>query len=137
MTCLARHTMERSRAPGGWRRAWPVGLLLAPLLAFAVSPKPPGTIDPPPATRGQLLYDTHCIACHTTQMHWRDKHIVTDWAGLLAQVRRWQAAAKLDWSDEDIEAVARHLNDSIYRLPMPERRAQQQPAPARLGAGPG
>ena len=79
--------------------------------------------QPASALRGQLLYETHCITCHNTKMHWRDQRLVTDWPGLLAQVRRWQATAHLDWSDADIEAVAQHLNDRIYRLPRPERRA--------------
>lgn len=68
-------------------------------------------------TRGQLLYDTHCIACHSTQVHWRDKREATDWAGLLAQVRLWQAREALSWTDVDIDAVATYLNDTIYRLP--------------------
>ena len=74
-------------------------------------------------TRGRLLYETHCIACHTTQMHWRDNKRVTDWASLLVQVRQWQGTAQLNWSDADIDAVARHLNHTIYRLPRPETRA--------------
>ena len=24
-------------------------------------------------TRGELLYTTHCVACHSTQMHWREQ----------------------------------------------------------------
>jgi mono/diheme cytochrome c family protein len=67
-------------------------------------------------SRGELLYSTHCIACHTTQMHWRDKKLVTDWSSLKAQVRRWQGAANLQWSDDDIVAVTRHLNERIYRF---------------------
>ena len=50
-----------------------------------------------PATRGALLYDTHCIACHTTQMHWRDNKVARDWPGLKAQVRRWQGNNALGW----------------------------------------
>ena len=26
----------------------------------------------PSETRGALLYNTHCISCHTSQMHWRN-----------------------------------------------------------------
>lgn len=70
----------------------------------------------PVATRGELLYATHCIACHTTQVHWRTGRLVTDWASLLAQVRRWQAAAALQWSDADVTEVARYLNNTTYRL---------------------
>ncbi len=68
-------------------------------------------------SRGQLLYTTHCIACHTTQMHWRDQRVATDWTRLKAEVRRWQGTAALNWSDADIVDVARYLNESIYRLP--------------------
>jgi mono/diheme cytochrome c family protein len=69
-----------------------------------------------PGSRGQLLYGNHCVACHTTQMHWRDKKLVTDWDSLKAQVRRWQAAAQLNWAEDDVDDVARFLNDTYYRL---------------------
>ena len=70
-------------------------------------------------SRGELLYSTHCIACHTSQMHWRDTRAATDWASLNTQVRRWQDAASLAWSEEDILEVAAYLNDRIYRFKRP------------------
>lgn len=70
-------------------------------------------------SRGELLYTTHCIACHGTQIHWRDKRLATDWGSLLVQVRRWQANAGLGWNEDDVLQVAHHLNDTIYRLPHP------------------
>ncbi|MDO9073056.1 MAG: cytochrome C [Rubrivivax sp.] len=83
-------------------------------------------------SRGELLYGTHCLACHNTEMHWRDKKQVTDWPSLRAQVRRWQAADQLAWSDDDIEQVARHLNELFYRLPLPAgARPMAMSAPAR------
>ena len=69
--------------------------------------------------RGELLYSTHCIACHNIQLHWRDKKLVTSWNGLGAEVRRWQKASGLGWSDEDIFAVTRYLNDRYYHYPAP------------------
>jgi mono/diheme cytochrome c family protein len=69
------------------------------------------------AARGELLYSTHCIACHTTQMHWRAKKLVVDWTSLEAEVRRWAGNARLGWSDEEIVDVARYLNTTIYRFP--------------------
>jgi len=66
-------------------------------------------------TRGELLYTTHCVACHTTQMHWRDRKLATDWPSLKAQVQRWQASAQLQWGDDDVTEVARFLDDTIYR----------------------
>lgn len=83
--------------------------------AYAQSASPP--------TRGALLYSTHCIECHSTQMHWRAQRQARDWDSLKAQVRRWQATADLRWTEADITDVARHLNDTIYQFPQPQERA--------------
>lgn len=71
------------------------------------------------ATRGELLYTTHCIACHNTSIHWRDKKIAGDWNSLNAQVRRWQEIAGLGWNNDDIAEVARYLNALHYHYPKP------------------
>ena len=71
------------------------------------------------ASRGELLYSVHCIACHTAQVHWREKKLVTDWASLHSEVRRWQGLSGLGWSNEDIAEVARYLNVLHYRYPTP------------------
>ena len=68
-------------------------------------------------TRGELLYSTHCVACHTTQMHWRNDRQAFDWDSLKFQVRRWQDNAGLAWNDADIAEVSRYLNETIYHYP--------------------
>ena len=68
-------------------------------------------------SKGELLYSTHCIACHGDQMHWRDKKLANDWISLKGQVQRWQGVAMLRWSDEDIVSVAQYLNERYYRFP--------------------
>ena len=73
-------------------------------------------------TRGELLYTTHCIACHGAQVHWRDRRQAKDWESLKAPGRRGQATAGLQWSDADIVEVARHLNQTIYHYPQPADR---------------
>jgi len=102
--------MKRVRLPVSM-----VALLVAtPLLAQApAQPAPSG---------GALLYQTYCIACHDAQVHWRERKLATDWASLAAQVRRWQANSGLQWSDEEIDEVARYLNGTIYRFPVPKER---------------
>ena len=70
-------------------------------------------------TRGELLYTTHCVACHNTQVHWRDKEIAKNWSGLKAEVSHWQTFSELGWSDGDIEAVARYLNALYYHFDAP------------------
>ena len=69
------------------------------------------TYDP---SRGELLYSTHCIACHGTQVHWRDKKLATDWPRLLSEVRHWEGFARLKWTDDDVAEVARYLNAMYY-----------------------
>ena len=76
----------------------------------------------PAQTRGALLYTTHCVSCHTTQMHWRNDKQAYDWDSLNFQVRRWQNNAGLQWGDADITDVSRYLNDTIYRYPTPADR---------------
>lgn len=87
-------------------------LLIAGLLAgsSAMAQGPAKALE----SRAVLLYSTHCVACHTTQVHWRDRKLAKDWPGLLAEVRRWQTNAGQRWNDEDIATVARHLNGLYY-----------------------
>ncbi len=73
--------------------------------------------DTPAQTRGELLYSTHCVACHTTQMHWRNVKQAFDWDSLKFQVRRWQGNTGLAWSEADITEVSRYLNETIYHYP--------------------
>ena len=75
------------------------------------------------STRGEMLYSTHCIECHTTQMHWRAQRKAVDWETLRFQVRRWQGVVGLGWSDTDIDDAARYLNDTIYKFPRQVSRA--------------
>jgi mono/diheme cytochrome c family protein len=71
---------------------------------------------------GELLYTTYCIGCHTTQVHWREKTLVTDWTGLRLQVRRWQGNVGLAPSEDEVTAVAAYLNALFYHLPEPDPR---------------
>jgi mono/diheme cytochrome c family protein len=106
-------------------RRLPILLLVACVCsAVAVAAEPT-----PSNARGELLYSTHCVSCHTTQVHWRDKRLATDWARLRMQVNRWQGNTGLGWSDDDITAVTRYLNDLFYRFSAPDGRAAlQQPS---------
>ena len=65
----------------------------------------------------RTFYDAHCVACYNTQMHWREQRRATDWDILKALVQRWQARARLAWSEDDVQEEARHLNDTVYRFP--------------------
>jgi hypothetical protein len=94
-----------------WKTVLPVALALASVYAAAQTSPTPDT------SRAELLYSTHCVSCHTTQIHWRDKRLAKDWTSLKAQVRRWQSNVGLNWSDDEIVAVARRLNALYYHYP--------------------
>ena len=103
---------------------------LLPVLCVAAAMDAAG--ESPPAAddgMGALLYSTHCVACHTTQVHWRDGKRVTNYTSLQAEVRRWQASIGLGWNDDDIAAVARHLNALHYHFPEPGRVALRLRSP--------
>lgn len=108
----------RSRACAVRRVASGVALLAAFAWAGAAAQGEPSPGSP---SRGRLLYETHCIACHNSQMHWRDRRIVEDWDGLVREVDRWQSRAHLGWSRAEVLEVARHLNEIVYRLPRAPR----------------
>ena len=95
-------------------KAIPTALMLVTACIAHTQPQPQ-----PEQSRGELLYGTHCINCHTEQMHWRDSKLVTDMPGLQAQVRRWQGVASLAWNDDDIREVSRFLNARYYHLAPP------------------
>ena len=83
-------------------------------------------------SRGELLYSTHCIACHTTQIHWRERKLAVDWTSLKAQVQNWQGAAVLTWTDDDVMDVTRYLNLAFYHFGQtPDPLAMQRPHPAQ------
>jgi hypothetical protein len=87
----------------------------------------------PGETRGELLYNTHCVTCHTTQMHWRNDRQASDWDSLKFQVRRWQGNAGLAWNEADITEVSRYLNETIYRYPtLNDRVGLASPQTSRL-----
>lgn len=98
------------------------GWVVSGLLSAAVVATPALAQD-----RGELLYSTHCVVCHAEQVHWRAKRAATDWSTLKAEVRKWQGVAALTWSEDDVLAVARYLNDTIYRYPVPLSTAVRKP----------
>lgn len=71
----------------------------------------------PSLPAGEALYSTHCNVCHGQQVHWRDKKLATNWEGIKAQVRRWQANLNLSWSETEVDEVTRYLNTLYYHYP--------------------
>jgi len=100
-----------------------LGLVLAGLSA------PPSAVWA--QSRGELLYTTHCIACHSTQVHWRDQRRATDLASLKEQVTYWQGRALLSWTENDIAEVTRFGPAGVRPRPSPVVAGRLQPEMTR------
>jgi len=92
---------------------WHIGKFIAAFLIAGVSIT---TFAAPDRTRGELLYRTQCQFCHTEEIHWRDKNLVTDWNSLISMVDRWQSNINLNWNAEDVVEVASYLNSVFYHF---------------------
>ncbi len=71
---------------------------------------------PETVSLGRLLYENHCTGCHESGVHIRARRAVRSLPELRKQVTRWSDHARLQWSEEEVEAVVRYLNDRHYRF---------------------
>ena len=70
----------------------------------------------PDVARGRVLYENHCIACHTPNIHTRPNRIAITRAELRDIVRHWQRQQSLTWSAQDTEDVVEFLARTRYHL---------------------
>jgi mono/diheme cytochrome c family protein len=108
--------MSRSRTQSLVRTCLVSLALAASGAAIAADEQPATAAAEGDTARGRLLYETHCVTCHTTQAHWREKHLVKNQGDLVYQVTRWQKNAGQNWSSEEINDVAAYLNATFYKL---------------------
>ena len=83
-------------------------------LADDGSPQKPLIVDTP--SRGQLLYENHCMACHESMVHIRSRQKIKSLPALQAEVARWALNANLPWGNTEVEEVARHLDNRYYHF---------------------
>ena len=73
--------------------------------------------EPPSVERGRLLYENHCIVCHTAKVHGRIPPLPIDLKELRLIVAYWVKNEKLPWTQQEIEDVVEYLDAKHYRLP--------------------
>ena len=73
-------------------------------------------LTPPPGSRGAMLYENHCTACHESTLHVRERRTVRTQPQLREQVARWATHEKLGWHSEDIAEVASWLDAHYYHF---------------------
>jgi mono/diheme cytochrome c family protein len=87
------------------------------LAAVAISlPALVGAQEPLEFDRGRALYENHCQGCHEALAHTRADREVKSIAGLRARVSSWSVHSGLNWTDDEIDDVARYLNRRFYQI---------------------
>lgn len=77
---------------------------------------PARAVAPATPTRGQLLYENHCMSCHESVVHIRSKRHARSAAELRVRVTRWAAVARVRWGMEEIDDVTRYLDSQYYKF---------------------
>jgi mono/diheme cytochrome c family protein len=83
---------------------------------FVLPARTAATASARDASRGALLYDTHCIACHREGLHDRKNSKVSTYADLRFQVERWTAQLGRRFTEADREDLIEYLDATHYRL---------------------
>jgi cytochrome c5 len=68
------------------------------------------------AERGRLLYENHCMVCHTSVVHVREDRKATTREEIRGWVERWQKELGLPWMSVDVDDVVEFLNNRYYQL---------------------
>jgi mono/diheme cytochrome c family protein len=76
------------------------------------APQKPAAMETP--SRGQLLYENHCMGCHESVDSIRARRHVESLSGLRVEVSRWATYTNLPWGTEEVEEVVQHLNIRYY-----------------------
>jgi mono/diheme cytochrome c family protein len=89
----------------------------APEQKPAAPPKPSAET----VSRGQLLYENHCMHCHESTLHIRQARRADSLQALEGRVIRWSDQQRLNWNPDDVADVVDYLNRRYYKFPSPSR----------------
>ncbi len=70
----------------------------------------------PTTSYGQLLYEHHCLRCHESNIHIRDRNKAMNVANVKAWVIKWQAYEKLNWDHDAVNAVTDYIVKQYYKF---------------------
>lgn len=96
----------------------------SPQITTFPKPAPEHLPKMPDSSRGQLLYENHCITCHDSRAHIRDKRKSRSVADIEKWVFRWAQHLNLEWDRVEINDVIDYLNQRFYQFPSTENDAQ-------------
>jgi mono/diheme cytochrome c family protein len=100
--------------------AYDVSMRLAPALLFVCM-----SANAQDISRGQMLYETHCVVCHREGLHERRNSKVATYADLRYQVERWTQQTGRSFTPAEREDLIEFLDATHYRLdlnPRPDKK---------------
>lgn len=68
-------------------------------------------------SRGQMLYENHCLRCHAEGVHLRATSKVHNLDDLAHAVKKWAGLQRLNWQQDDLRDVADYMNHKYYKFP--------------------
>ncbi len=69
------------------------------------------------APSGKDLHDSKCLSCHSTRVYTRSDRKTTSFAMLSQRVKMCaRGAAKVSWSDKQVNSVTDYLNSRFYKF---------------------
>ena len=92
----------------------PKPIVAALLVCGLVALAPVQAAEPADSERGRLLYENHCVVCHTAKVHRRTPQLPLTAAELRQIVSTWASSAQLGWSAQEVADVAAYLERSYY-----------------------
>ncbi len=66
--------------------------------------------------KGKELHEFNCLSCHGTEVYTRENRMIGSMDSLITQVNRCNVNLNTGWFDDEVEAVARYLNESYYKF---------------------
>ena len=95
----------------------------SPQVTTPTKPAPEHLPTMPGSSRGQLLYENHCIVCHDSRAHIREKRKSRSVADIEKSVFHWAQHLNLEWNRAEINEVIKYLNQRFYQFPSTEKDA--------------
>jgi mono/diheme cytochrome c family protein len=93
------------------RVAWVSAAAAAALFGGGIA----AAAEVPNIERGRMLYENHCVVCHTPKVHSRPDRIPLNRAELREIVTTWVRHEGLPWREPDTEDVVHYLATTRYR----------------------
>jgi mono/diheme cytochrome c family protein len=90
-----------------------IGTAIGTLLVLAAFGSPAQAGD---VAQGKRLHQEHCVSCHGTEVYTRDDRMVGSMSSLITQVNRCNVNLGTGWFDDEVESVAKYLNENFYKF---------------------